>query len=103
MQAFTIIGIIVTGLIAAALVWLLWEIAANIFWGIVGAYRLRAIFAKSGRQKASHLKTIGYGLRNWKGGQRLSADGMGTFIRWGMVRLPIDGRDKIQRDRFYGA
>jgi len=104
MIAFTIIGQIVGGFLATAFGIVVWTIATNVFWGIVGAYRLRAIFSRHKiKERAPHWQTIKYGLRNWHGGNRLKPDGYGSYIQFGGIRLPIDGRDKIQRDRFYGG
>lgn len=61
MSVFTIIGQIVVGFICAALAIMAWTIAANVFWGIVGAYRLRAIFYRHNiKKRAPHWQTIKY-------------------------------------------
>ncbi len=103
MSGFEIVGMIVTALVVIGLAWLLLAIAANIFWGIVGAYRLKAILFPNRKIKISdHPGIIGFGFKNWLGDKRLRADGCGTYISHGMMKLPYDGRDKIQRDRIPG-
>ncbi|NVD46148.1 hypothetical protein HUV48_14135 [Altererythrobacter sp. HHU K3-1] len=70
-------------------------IAGNIYGGIKGAYRIRAISARAGKPRMPHTKTIMLGLKAWLG-QRYR-NGTGTYWEVGLMRVPIDGRDKIER------
>ena len=76
-------------------------IAGNLYGGIKGAYRLRAITIRAGKEAPSHRSTIKYGLRAWYG--KRYENGIGEYWQIGGMEVPVDGRDKIRRNRFYGA
>jgi hypothetical protein len=98
---FTGIGLIVSALFVLLAIAVICVIAGNIYGGIRGAYRLRAILARKGEKPITHWPTIRLGLRAW-GGQRYR-EGRGTSWRVHGLTIPVDGRDPIPGERFYGA
>lgn len=81
--------------------WLTATIAGNIYGGIKGAYRLRAIKGRYTTKKAPHWRTIRLGLRAWSGMRY--KDGFGSYWQMGGVIVPVDGRDKLSHKRWWGA
>ncbi len=101
MSALEIVGLVTVSIIAIGMAMIAYVIAGNIYGGIKGAYRLRAIKGRY-KKKATHWRAIRLGLRNWHGGNRYK-NGYGSYWRLGGLIVPIDGRDKLSRERFYGA
>lgn len=81
------------------------HIVGNIYGGIKGAYRVTAIRKRYGHQSAltlaDHRAIIRTGLRAWVGLRY--RNGSGTYWQINGIIIPVDGRDKITRERFYGA
>jgi len=73
-----------------------WTIAGNIYGGIKGAYRLRAILARSGRPKFPHKTALRMGLDGWSG--KRYKNGLGHSWRLGGVIVPCDGRDRLEHE-----
>ena len=96
-----IVGFITVAVIGSLVLLMLYQIAGNIYGGIKGAYRLKAIRGRGGAKKWPHRHTVLFGLRSWAG-ERYK-NGYGSYFRVGGLRVPVDGRDPIERDRFYGA
>lgn len=100
------VGATVVGLIGLGLSIIFLEICGNIYGGIKGAYRLRAIRARFRGEViksdlAPHWQTIRLGLRAWHG-KRYDGD-CGHYWQVGGMKVPVDGRDPIARERWYGA
>ncbi len=77
-------------------------IAGNIYGGIKGAYRIRAIRLRSGASSTpwGHRATILSGFKAWRGERY--RNGYGTYYRAGGMRVPVDGRDPISREHYSG-
>jgi len=100
MAVFTYLGMAAAALIALFVLVLLKEIAGNIYGGIKGVYRFHAILVRDGKKPVSHWSRIRQGLKCWSGGNRYDGD-CGKYWQYGAMRIPVDGRSKIGRDRFY--
>lgn len=101
MSFLEIIGAITVGLFLLGVAILLLEIVGNIYGGIRGAYRLHAIRTRDGQKRSAHWKIVRLGLRAWTG--KRYRDGQGFYWQIGAMKVPVDGRDPIRRERFYGA
>lgn len=91
---FTIVGIGFSACVVFALGWLMFEIAGNIYGGILGAYRMRSLLHKDGAARIGHWRTIKMGLHCWAG--RRYRDGIGEYWTLGNMEVPLDGRDPIR-------
>jgi len=101
-SALELIGATVVGLLGCGLAILFLEVLGNLYCGIKGAYRFRAIVEKHGTGKLiPHWSTIKLGLRAWEG--KRYRDGLGHYWAIGGMIVPVDGRDPIERDSYYGA
>lgn len=101
MSALEYIGATVVGLLGVGVAIALLELAGNLYGGIKGAYRFRAIMARDGGKHVGHWSTIKYGMRAWPGVRY--RDGVGEYWQIGGLKVPVDGRDPIERDRWFGA
>lgn len=90
------------GLLPAGFIgWVFAQLAGNIYGGLKGAYRVRAFAAKYRNERWGHWATIKLGLRAWDG--KRYRDGVGSYFQFGSIIVPVDGRDKITRDRYIPA
>ena len=92
------VGLVTVGIIGGGVSLIAYEIAGNIYGGIKGAYRLRFIRLRYRYKDAGHIRTIRLGLKNWIGGNRYR-NGYGTYWCVGGLIVPIDGRDRLSRDK----
>lgn len=96
----TVVGYATLTGIAILFVWVIGEIILNIFWGIVGAYRLKKYVTPKPGMAITHWAAIKFGLTNCFGGNRYDGN-VGTFWIVDSQEIPLDGRDKIH-DRWPG-
>ena len=101
MGVFEAIGMLVSAVFAVAVGWLTFTILGNIYGGIKGAYRLRKLRTEhEGEPPFGHWKALRFGLHCWVG--RRYKDGIGEYWQINGMEVPLDGRDKIGRSRYYG-
>lgn len=99
MNFLEIIGGFVVSAVGLALLVLIGTILLNIYWGFIGAMRFSAIRQRGGGNGLSIRSKVKLALRNWHGGQRYDGS-CGTYIVMGGMKVSLDGRDKIHRERF---
>lgn len=98
-DVFEIVGQFVVGLLLLGVTIIAMEIVGNIYGGIKGAYRIRAIRKRAGGAIFPHLATVRLGLKAWSG--RRYDGRSGYYWRAGSMEVPVDGRDPI-RHKYYG-
>jgi len=96
MGFFTFVGMVVCLLLAGCVAAVLLHVIGNIYGGIKGAYRLRRITHAGG-----HWPWVKLGIKAWAG--RRYKNGIGEYWQINGLIVPVDGRDKVTRSRFYGA
>lgn len=95
------VGAFTVGLLLLAVILLALTIILNIICGALGAVRFRRVLKASSRSPDAWLWIARTGLANWCG-RRFDGE-YGEYYQVSGLKVPIDIRDRIVRNRFYGA
>lgn len=98
---FQAVGAFTIGCVLLAVLLLVLTIALNIICAALGAFRFRRVLKARSDRPAAWVWIARTALKHWYG-PRYNGD-LGEYWVAGGLKVPMDIRDKIRRDTFYGA